>query len=94
MPMASLAPRASIRSASKRQRDGVARSRVRSTRMSDAFLAAASFDGTVSGWDKKGGKGELECNATLEGHENEVKGVSKHNILGYIVSGRALTNNY
>ena len=39
-------------------------------------LAAASFDGTVSVWDKKGGNGELECNATLEGHENEVKGVA------------------
>jgi len=37
-------------------------------------LASASFDATVGIWDKKGG--EWECNATLEGHENEVKSVS------------------
>ena len=35
------------------------------------FLATASFDGTVSVWDKK--TGEFDCCATLEGHENEVK---------------------
>ena len=38
------------------------------------YLASASFDGTVSVWDKK--SGPFECNATLEGHENEVKSVS------------------
>jgi len=38
------------------------------------FLASASFDATVSIWDKKGS--EYECNSTLEGHENEVKSVA------------------
>jgi WD40 repeat protein len=38
------------------------------------YLASASFDGTVSIWDKK--SGEFECNSTLEGHENEVKSVA------------------
>ncbi len=33
-------------------------------------LAAASFDGTVSIWS---GKGDWNCTATVEGHENEVK---------------------
>lgn len=38
------------------------------------FLASASFDGTVSIWNKNGGV--FECNSTLEGHENEVKSVA------------------
>ncbi|KAL7051177.1 hypothetical protein ACKWTF_004370 [Chironomus riparius] len=38
------------------------------------FLASASFDATVSIWDKKAGT--YECNSTLEGHENEVKSVA------------------
>lgn len=38
------------------------------------FLAAASFDATVSIWDRK--NNEYECNSTLEGHENEVKSVA------------------
>ena len=37
------------------------------------FQASASFDGTVAIWDKR--SGQFECMATLEGHENEVKGV-------------------
>ena len=37
-------------------------------------MASASFDGTVSVWDKK--SGEFECGASLEGHENEVKCVA------------------
>lgn len=35
------------------------------------LLATASFDGTIGVWDKR--TGVFECNATLEGHENEVK---------------------
>lgn len=35
------------------------------------YLASCSFDATTSIWDRK--SGEFECNATLEGHENEVK---------------------
>ncbi|EDO27603.1 predicted protein, partial [Nematostella vectensis] len=38
------------------------------------FLASASFDATTCIWDQK--SGEFECNATLEGHENEVKSVN------------------
>lgn len=38
------------------------------------MLASASFDATIAIWDKK--TGEFECNATLEGHENEVKSVT------------------
>ncbi|KAJ3622007.1 hypothetical protein MTP99_002542 [Tenebrio molitor] len=38
------------------------------------YLASASFDTTTCIWDKK--SGEFECNATLEGHENEVKSVA------------------
>lgn len=38
------------------------------------YLASASFDGTTTIWDRK--SGEFECNATLEGHENEVKSVA------------------
>lgn len=37
-------------------------------------LASASFDATIGIWDKK--SGEWECNATLEGHENEVKSIA------------------
>jgi WD40 repeat protein len=38
-------------------------------------LAAASFDGTVSVWERGSADdgGQFECVATLEGHENEVK---------------------
>lgn len=36
--------------------------------------ASASFDATIGIWDKK--SGEWECNASLEGHENEVKSVA------------------
>ncbi len=39
------------------------------------YLASASFDGTVAVWDRKNnedGNNQFECNATLEGHENEV----------------------
>ncbi len=35
------------------------------------YLASASFDGTVSIWNKK--SGDWECTVQLEGHENEVK---------------------
>ena len=38
------------------------------------FLAAASFDATVAIWERSGASFELI--ATLEGHENEVKGVA------------------
>ncbi|RMX37163.1 hypothetical protein pdam_00010672 [Pocillopora damicornis] len=38
------------------------------------YLASASFDATICIWDKN--SGEFECNATLEGHENEVKSVA------------------
>eukprot|EP00936_MAST-01D_sp_MAST-1D-sp1_P002073 g2073.t1 len=38
------------------------------------FLAAASFDATVAIWERSGATFELI--ATLEGHENEVKGVA------------------
>lgn len=38
------------------------------------FSASASFDATIGIWDKK--SGSWECNATLEGHENEVKSVA------------------
>lgn len=47
-----------------------------------ARLAAASFDATCSVWAKEGrgggggGGGAWACVATLEGHENEVKGVA------------------
>ena len=37
-------------------------------------MASASFDATTVIWDKK--SGQFECNATLEGHENEVKSVA------------------
>jgi WD40 repeat protein len=42
------------------------------------FLAVASFDGMATVWalDGGGGGGDLELVATLEGHENEVKGVA------------------
>lgn len=33
------------------------------------YLASGSFDATTAIWDKK--SGQFECNATLEGHENE-----------------------
>lgn len=39
-------------------------------------LAAASFDSTISIWDREDGDGEWECSATLEGHETEVKCVA------------------
>ena len=39
-----------------------------------SFLASASFDATIGIWDKK--SGSWECNASLEGHENEVKSVA------------------
>ncbi|KZV98621.1 WD40 repeat-like protein [Exidia glandulosa HHB12029] len=39
-------------------------------------LAAASFDSTISIWEREDGDGEWECSATLEGHETEVKGVA------------------
>lgn len=42
------------------------------------YLAAASFDGTTSVWDRRDG-GDFECNTTLEGHENEVKAVAWSN---------------
>jgi len=38
------------------------------------LLAATSFDGTTSVWSNK--TSDFECIATLEGHENEVKGVA------------------
>ena len=38
-------------------------------------LAAASFDGTISIWSGSGSS-QWTCSATLEGHENEVKGAS------------------
>jgi len=38
------------------------------------FLASASFDGTACIYEQT--EGEWDCLATLEGHENEVKGVS------------------
>eukprot|EP00013_Stygamoeba_regulata_P013785 CAMPEP_0177683220 /NCGR_PEP_ID=MMETSP0447-20121125/31671_1 /TAXON_ID=0 /ORGANISM="Stygamoeba regulata, Strain BSH-02190019" /LENGTH=240 /DNA_ID=CAMNT_0019192765 /DNA_START=124 /DNA_END=843 /DNA_ORIENTATION=- len=39
-----------------------------------SLLASASFDSTVSVWTKK--DNDFDCTATLEGHENEVKGVA------------------
>lgn len=44
------------------------------TNESSIVSASASFDSTIGIWDKK--SGEWECNATLEGHENEVKSVA------------------
>lgn len=38
------------------------------------LIASASFDATTCIWERQGGA--FECNATLEGHENEVKGVA------------------
>jgi WD40 repeat protein len=38
------------------------------------MLAAASFDATISIWDKR--QGDFQCSNVLEGHENEVKSVS------------------
>ena len=50
---------------------------IRSTTWSPTgvYLAATSFDGTTSIWDRTSSE-EFECNSTLEGHENEVKSVA------------------
>ena len=56
--------------------EGAHQRTIRSTGWSPCgrFLACASFDGTVTVWDKS--NGEFECSTTLEGHENEVKCVA------------------
>jgi len=39
----------------------------------NTLLASASFDGTVSIWERQDNEEHWECIAQLEGHENEVK---------------------
>ena len=53
-------------------------------------LAAASFDGTISVWEKGAGEGketnELGLHTVLTGHENEVKGIAWSVSGGYLAS--------